>query len=211
MNGLPIRICSIPVLLCAVSGLLAADLETQNVFEVSVPVSGRTELIAHSQVRTADYLRDLFQVRGGAIVNYRLRPRLTLIGGDYYVEDEAPRRWRATNRLFGGIGLAFRRKVTIETRTLAERHFRIEGPDYWRLRQRVRVVLPLRLSPYFSAEYLTRVRRLDSGRFLAGIRPSLGENLQFELAGGYYLYAMPGDSPAYVIFTAVRYRFHKKG
>jgi hypothetical protein len=81
------------------------------------------------------------------ILNYRFRPDVTLIGGDYYVRDEALPNWETTNRLFGGIGLTLRRKVTLESRTLAERHFRIGGDAYWRFRERVRVTLPLRLSP----------------------------------------------------------------
>ncbi|MCX6613721.1 MAG: hypothetical protein NTW74_23105, partial [Acidobacteria bacterium] len=102
----------------------AQDWGGLHVVNANLPLGERLMLQFHSRVRTNDNFGDYFQSRGGGIVSYRVQPKMSLIGGYYFADEEMRNGSRSDfHRFFGGANfiLPSPRKVRLEARSLLER------------------------------------------------------------------------------------------
>lgn len=127
----------------AVYPLRAADVETQHALDVTLPLRPKLELILHSHIRTQPGGLGFYQFRAGPIVSWDPTPRITLLSGYYYAQQERKidSDFIGGHRLFGGaeIAAAETRRWAFDQRFLAERLLSDAVPDFNRYRLRSRL------------------------------------------------------------------------
>ena len=136
----------IAFIFCAAAAysLRAADVETQHALDATLPVRPKIELILHSRIRTQPGGLGFYQFRAGPIVAWDATPRITLLIGYYYAQQERKidSDFIGGHRLFGGAELAVAetRRWTFDQRILTERLLSDAAPDVnrYRLRNRIR-------------------------------------------------------------------------
>jgi hypothetical protein len=157
----------------------AQDWGSLHIANANLPLGERLMLQFHSRLRTNDNFGDYFQSRGGAIASYRVRPRLSLIGGYYFADEEARSGTRSDfHRFFGGasVVLPSPSKLKLEARSLFERFAGTNSGGYFRARERMVVSFGTgKLRPYLQLEGLVQ-QGIVTGRFGAGA--------QFLMSGG---------------------------
>ena len=113
--------------LCAAAAypLWGADVETQHALDVTLQVRPKLELILHSRIRTQPGGLGFYQFRAGPIVSWDATPRITLLSGYYYAQQERKidSDFIGGHRLFGGaeIAVAGTRRWAFDQRFLTER------------------------------------------------------------------------------------------
>ena len=155
----------------------AQDWGSLHIVNANLPLGERLMLQFHSRVRTNDNFGDYFQSRGGAIASYRVRPKMSLIGGYYFADEETRSGARSDfHRFFGGASFALPspRRVKLEARSLLERFVGTSRGDYFRARERMVVSFGTgKLRPYLQLEGLVQ-QGIVTGRFGAGAQFLMG-------------------------------------
>ena len=173
----------------AVYPLLAADVETQHALDVTLPVRPKLDLILHSRIRIQPGGLGFYQFRAGPIVSWDPTPRITLLSGYYYAQQERKidSDFIGGHRLFGGaeIAVAETRRWAFDQRFLTERLLSDAAPDSNRYRLRSRLGAKTSIAPYTSHEFFFDAQGWRSNRHSAGIRWSPLPAIQFDLG---YLY-----------------------
>ena len=170
-------------------------------------LNSRTTVQLHSRLRTRDAIREFFQVRFGPIVQFNVNPRVTAIGGYYYIDQHYPGRqaaeWDDFNRYFGGasVRLVQRRKITVDWRNLAERFHTIPGGDFTRLRSRGSVNLNRRSWTTLGTFEVLRANGTTFFRTGGGISRRMYRVLTVGL--GYELRQSPSRALSHIIVTNV--------
>lgn len=170
-------------------------------------LNSRTTLQLHSRLRTRDAIREFFQVRFGPIVQFNVNPRVTAIGGYYYIDQHYPGRqaaeWDDFNRYFGGasVRLVQRRKITVDWRNLAERFHTIPGGDFTRLRSRGSVNLNRRSWTTGATFEVLRANGTTFFRTGGGINRRMTRVLT--MGFGYELRQSPSRALSHIIVTNV--------
>lgn len=173
--------------------LLAADLpptaESWTDFTGTIWRNQRTEVNGNIQLRTYPSILEPYRLRTGPIVEHRLHPKFSLIGGMYFQHLELGTgdngKWYNMTRWFGGgsYPVWHSRTVQIDGRTLAERFIGGAAPDWNRYRTRVLVNFNRRVAPYVGNELFAINSGLHTNRTQGGIRWRL--NNEMTLLTGY--------------------------
>jgi hypothetical protein len=178
-----------------------------HISNLDLTLNRRTTLQLHSRFRTRDAVREFFQVRFGPIVQFNVNPRVTAIGGYYYIDQHYPGRqaaeWDDFNRYFGGasVRLVDRPKITVDWRGLAEKFHSTPGGDFTRLRSRGGVNLNLRTwMPYGTFEVL---RANDTVFFRTGGGINRRMSRVLTMGFGYELRQAPTRALSHIIVTTV--------
>ena len=149
----------------------AQDWGSLHIVNANLPLGEKLLLQFHSRVRTNDNFGDYFQSRGGAIASYRVRPKMSLIGGYYFADEEARSGTRSDfHRFFGGASfvLPSPSKVRLEARSMLERFVGTSRGDYFRVRERMVMSFGTgKVRPYLQLEGLVQ-QGIVTGRFGAG-------------------------------------------
>jgi hypothetical protein len=168
---------------------LGANVETQHAFDVTLPLKPRLELVLHSRLRTQPGGLGFYQVRAGPIASWDVAPRISLLGGYYYAQQERQidHDFIGGHRLFAGteIALLDTRRLSVDQRVLTERFLSDAADDFTRYRLRSRLSAKGSVAPYTSHEFFFDAQGWRSNRHSAGIRCSLLPALQVDLG---YLY-----------------------
>jgi hypothetical protein len=131
----------------------------------------------------------LYQARAGPIFSWDATPRLTLLSGYYYAQQERriDRDFIGGHRFFGGAEFAVveARRFSIEQRLLGERFLSDAAPDFNRYRLRSRLSAKGAVAPYTSHEFFFDAQGWRSNRHSAGVRWSPLRAVQVDLG---YLY-----------------------
>lgn len=177
------------ILLLTASTLAAQDVESLHQFNATYRPNARWTFQGNFRLRSNRNLTNLFELRGGPLAFYTLKPRLTLIAGYYYTGQEV--RYQsplvALHRAFGGFQtpLFKNRRMSLDARTLVERFLDTPSGDYTRARQRLYWQRQAAaFMPFFSVEGLyARHRgtvRVNAG-FLRQLTPQLQLGLGYEM------------------------------
>jgi hypothetical protein len=165
------------------AGTAYGEIQTQHAFDSSIRFRW-FEPLWHTRIRTKPTGGGLFQLRTGPIFQVNLTDRVILIGGYYYTREENDDGWRTTSRPFGGAEVSWGKPVEVEWRGLLERFAVSRDPDYFRLRNRVRISPPGRIAPYVGAELFVDAHGVRSVRYSVGLRRELRED--FVIDFGYF-------------------------
>ena len=157
-----------------VQPVLGAEVETQHAFDFTLPLKPQLELILHSRIRTQPGGLGFYQVRGGPIMSWEAAPRISLLGGYYYAQQERKidNDFIGGHRLFGGAELAVldNRRLSVEQRLRTERFLSESADDFNRYRLRCRLSAKGPIGPYTSHELFFDAQGWRSNRHSAGIR-----------------------------------------
>lgn len=177
-------------LLVAVAAIVpigAAEVETQHAFDITLPLQPRVELVLHSRIRTQPDNLGFYQVRAGSILSWRIQPRVAVIGGYYYTQQEQiDNDFIGGHRPFGGgeILILEARRFSLDQRLLAER-FLSDGPsDFSRYRFRTRASAKGSFAPYTTYEFFADAEGWRSARYSGGVRWTALPVLQLDF--GYF-------------------------
>jgi hypothetical protein len=167
--------------------ILGANVETQHAFDVTLPLKPRLELVLHARARTQPGGLGFYQVRTGPSVSWDAAPRISLLGGYYYAQQERKIDFIGRHRLFGGAEVAVlnTRRLSVDQRALAERFLSDAADGFNRYRLRSRWSVKGSVAPYTSHEFFFDAQGWRSNRHSAGIRWSVLPALQIDLG---YLY-----------------------
>lgn len=194
----------------AVYPLWAADVETQHTVDVTLPVRPKLELILHSRIRTQPGGLGFYQFRAGPIVSWDATPRITLLSGYYYAQQERKidSDFIGGHRLFGGAELAVAktRRWAFDQRILTERLLSDAAPDFNRYRLRSRLSAKGSVAPYTSHEFFFDAQGWRSNRHSDGIRWSPLPAVQIDL-GYLYEHRRAGVGPArHMWLTSIHFK-----
>ena len=189
----------------------AQDWGSLHIVNADLPLSDRLLVQFHVRARTNDHFHDYFQSRGGPIAWYRLRSRLSILGGYYFLDEESVSGLRSNfHRVFGGVNYVVPtpRAIKIESRSLVERFIATPSGSYMRVRQRLWLTLGQRkVRPYFQSEGLVQ-RGLPTGRFGAGLQFSSRSGR--DLFVGYEFRHLPGAPRLQLITSTFQFRLRPK-
>ncbi len=185
----------------------AQDWGSLHVVNANLPLGEKLLLQFHSRLRTNDNFGDYFQSRGGAIVSYRLQPKMSLIGGYYFADEETRSKARSDfHRFFGGASfvLPMPSKLKLEARSLLERFVGTSRGDYFRARERMLLSFGTgKVRPYLQLEGLAQ-QGIFTGRF--------GGGAQFVMRGGRDVWVgfehRQLASGGYINLITTNYQFH---
>ena len=161
---------------------MAQDIESLHQFNAFFKPTDKLTVQSHLRVRTNENISSFFQIRGGPIATFAVKPRVSLIGGYYFigqasrVHDDIDEFHRA----FGGVSVAVLKKpkFTLEARTLVERFVSTPSGNFMRGRQRLMVQKQGKgFLPYFSVEGLAVAHR-GTVRVGVGILQQVSPKLQ---------------------------------
>lgn len=184
------------MLLAAAGPVSAADVETQHAFDVTLPLQPKVELVLHSRIRTQPGTLGFYQVRAGPIVTWRIRPRVALIGGYYYAQQEqVDNDFVGGHRPFAGgeVAVVEARRFSLDQRFLAERFLSRAAEGFNRYRLRTRIGLKGPVAPYASHEVFADARGWRSTRYSGGIRWKMLPAVQLDFG---YFYEQRRDTLA---------------
>lgn len=211
----PMRILALALAAAVAHPLWGSDVETQHAYDVTLPLKPRVELILHSRVRTQPGGLGFYQVRAGPTVSWDAAPRISLLGGYYYAQQERKidNDFIGGHRLFGGAELSLMdtRKLSVDQRFLTERFLSNAADDFNRYRLRSRLSAKSSVAPYTSHELFFDAQGWRSNRHSVGVRWRFLPALQVELA---YLYEhrRTGVGPnRHVWFTSVHWKKSSRG
>ncbi len=165
--------------------LLGQDVESLHQFNAFLKPTDKLTIQAHFRLRTNENVSSFFQVRGGPIATFAVRPRVSLIGGYYFigqasrVHDDIDEFHRA----FGGVSVAVLKtpRFTLESRTLVERFVSTPSGSYSRGRQRLMVQKQGKgFLPYFSVEGLAVAHR-GTVRVGVGVLQQVSPRMQMQM------------------------------
>lgn len=181
-----------------------------HLFNLDVAVNNRFTLQVHSRVRTNNDLSSYFQSRGGPIAFVRVAPRVRMIGGYYFIDEEtAGGNLQNFHRVFGGaeVVLPTPRWLKLESRTLGERFIGTTSGSFWRTRQRLFFTFGQgKVRPYFHTEGLIQ-RGVPLGRFSGGL---LVPTKARDVMVGYEYRQHPNGTHLHQITTTVLFRARLK-
>jgi len=183
------------------------DAESMHITNLEFTLNSRTTLQLHSRLRTRDAVREFFQARFGPIVQFNVNPRVTAIGGYYYIDQHHPGRkaaqWDDFNRYFGGasVRLVQHRKITVDWRNLIERFHKIPGGDFTRVRSRGGVNLNFRQWTTVGTFEMLRATNVTFFRTGAGINRRMNRVMTMGL--GYELRQAPNRALSHIVVTNV--------
>jgi hypothetical protein len=160
--------------------------ETQHAADLGVAIGPRLNLTLHSRGRTQPGGLGAYQLRLGPILEWTVRPSISLLGGYYHTQQQqAERDVRGTHRYFGGIELLAlkKRDYELEFRSLVER-FLVVGDDFTRYRNRLRLSSTRSVGPYLSGEWFADHDGLRSVRYSGGLRWRCSPRIDLDI--GYF-------------------------
>ncbi len=185
----------------------AGDVESLHIGNMAIELKRGWTLQLHSRLRTNHNISDLYQVRGGAIMQLQALPRLAGIAGYYYIEQEdSAGHLFGVQRGFGGAQMRVweNQKAAVDARVLGERFFAGPGDDYTRGRWRLGASSKRRsAAPFVSGEAL-RAQGVWTGRFAGGLQWTRRDGSQ--LATGYEHRQHPAGAASHVLFTVVQWQ-----
>ena len=143
---------------------MAQDIESLHQFNAFFKPTDKLTVQSHLRVRTNENISSFFQIRGGPIATFAVKPRVSLIGGYYFIgqASRAHDDIDEFHRAFGGVSVALLKnsKFTLEARTLVERFVSTPSGSFIRGRQRLMVQKQGKgLLPFFSVEGLAVAHR----------------------------------------------------
>jgi hypothetical protein len=159
------------LLMLAMPSAGVAQVETQNAFNFPWQAGKHTELTLHGRFRTRPGLLGSYQARTGVILRQEAAPRVGLIAGYYFADQENDEaQWKAWHRYFAGFDYKIAEwKGSWETRHLAE-HFDVPGAgNYYRVRHRGGWTAPTRVAPFANVEYFWDREGWRSTRWQGGV------------------------------------------
>lgn len=183
-----------------------AEVQTQHIVDSSVK-TGPVEPLFHLRVRTTPQGGGVSQVRLGPIFNFDLNDRATVITGYYYTRAKEEGDWSTTHRSFGGMeGVLWDRLFEVDARSLLEWHSLINGPDFTRFRNRVRITPPGKPGRYIGIEVFVDGEGWRSIRYSAGVRRKIAENFEVDI-GYFYENGRSGSvADRHMITTTIHWR-----
>ena len=193
------------LLAVCLDGAPAADFQSWHNFDLAVYLSGRTELVVHSQVRTHSRFTGFNQFRAGPVLNYAARPRLRLTAGYYYRDVEfSGSDWRNYHRLFAGMENPITEgRIGLQSRTYLEHCYGSGSTPFNRLRQRLLVRWNRGVSPYAAVEGFFRGDGVQMMRYAAGVRRRLSGPVRLEVS--YYYEDDKTGTDRHVVTTGLRF------
>ncbi|MCX6603027.1 MAG: DUF2490 domain-containing protein [Acidobacteria bacterium] len=195
------------LLLLGGSVLWGQDVESLHQFNGFFKPSDRLTLQSHLRVRTNGNMSSFFQIRGGPIAYFAVKPRLSLIGGYYYIgqSNRTHDDIDEFHRAFGGVQVVLLKtpKLTLESRTLVERFISTPSGDFARGRQRLLVQKQGKgLLPYFSVEGLMVAHR-GTVRVGVGVLQQMSPQLQMLM--GYEMRQYTNGRVAHVLVSNLQF------
>ncbi len=189
---------------CA-AGATAADFQSWHSFDFASYLSGRTELVVHSQVRTHSRFTGLNQFRIGPVLNYAARPRLRLVAGYYYRDVESSGSdWQIYHRIFAGMeNPIIDGRIGVQSRTYLEHCYGSASTPFNRLRQRMLVRWNRGVSPYAAVEGFFRSAGVQLVRYAAGVQRRLSGPVRLDIT--YYYEDDKTGADRHVITTGLRF------
>jgi len=162
--------------------LFGQDVESLHQFNAFLKPTNRLTIQSHLRLRTNENVSSFFQVRGGPIAFFAVKPRVSLIGGYYYIgqSNRTSEEVNGFHRAFGGVqvGIFKTPKLTLESRTLVERFVLTPSGNFTRGRQRLMLQKQGKgVLPYFSVEGLVAQQR-GTVRVTVGILKQVSPKLQ---------------------------------
>lgn len=172
------------LLALSAGGVPAADFESWHSFDFSTYITSRTEVVAHSQLRTHSRFTGLNQFRIGPVLNYAARPRLRLVVGYYYRDVESSGdRWNNYHRIFAGMeNPILSRRVGMQSRTYLEHCYGHTSTPYNRWRQRMLVRWNRKVSPYAAVETFVRSNGVQMVRYSTGAQRRVSAQTSLEVS-----------------------------
>ena len=123
-------------LLLFVAAVQAEDLETSHAFNVNFELAPKWSLLLHTRVRTFQDAHSFYQARGGPIETWQALPRLSVLSGYYYI-DQNTRLSKAytLHRMWGGgqYRVINASRWSLDGRGVYERFISEQFLDYTRL------------------------------------------------------------------------------
>lgn len=130
------------------------------------------EVTLHSRFRTRPTSKGLYQGRVGSWVGVKVAPKVAVVGGYYFTQEEDRPDWESWNRGFGGLEHQLGKWKGV----WMARHFAewFDTPpsreNYYRVRHRVGWESRERIAPYANVEYFWDRQGWRSVRYQAGTR-----------------------------------------
>lgn len=195
----------------AQSPAFADDTESLHIFNLNFEWKRGLTLQMHTRVRTFENISSFNQFRSGPVLLWQANPRLLVIAGYYYTEQNR----RVTHnpytihRAFGGGQYRVLRGETwsVDARGALERFHSDQFTDYWRARSRMLLTKKVRFGePYASAEALHE-RGAWYGRYTAGILWKV--HTRVTVGTGYEFRQAKAGPPSHVIATMIEWKAHR--
>ncbi|MBN9662793.1 MAG: DUF2490 domain-containing protein [Acidobacteria bacterium] len=195
----------------AQSSSYADDVESLHILNLNFEWRPGLTLQLHTRLRTFENLGAYNQFRGGPVLLWQANPRLLVISGYYFTDQN--RRVVHTNfdshRVFGGLQYRVLRGETwsVDARGVLESFHSDQFQDYRRVRTRTLLTKKVRFGePYASGEALHE-RGTWYGRYAAGVLWKVHPRLK--IGTGYeFRQAMTGPS-SHVIGTQFEWQAHQ--
>ncbi len=191
----------------AVSGYAEdQDLGSLHQFNLLFQTRGKFRLLVHSRVRFYNNISDFSQVRAGPIVYWDWKPRLLALAGYYLVQQRSSDTFVTIQRPWAGAQIRIRRgeRISVDWRTLVERHMYSGPGDFTRARTRAMANFQPRAGwqPYASAEALA-LKGHVIGRYTVGVNYA---NVRGHLYGfGYEFRQDVGTPGTHIIATVLQF------
>ncbi|WP_321473066.1 hypothetical protein [uncultured Paludibaculum sp.] len=186
----------------------ADDVESLHITNLNFEFRRGLTLQMHTRVRTFENLGAYNQFRGGPVLLWQTNPRLMIISGYYYTDQN--RRILHTSypihRPFGGLQYRVWRGEfwSLDARGVAERFHSSAFSDYWRFRKRAILLRETRYGePYLTGEAI-RERGAWYGRYTAGVLWAVHPRLK--VGTGYEFRQAMSGPPSHVLATLVEWR-----
>jgi len=149
------------------------DVESLHAFNVNLEFKPGWTLQLHQRIRTFENISAFNQYRVGPILLWQAKPRLTLLGGYYYIDQHrrVVHQPYSLHRIFAGgqYRVLLRESWSLDARSAMERFISTGFQDYWRWRNRALVSWKTRIgSPYVSGEALLQ-QGIWYGRYTGGM------------------------------------------
>ncbi len=186
---------------------LGGDTQSLHALNVNFDFKPGWTLQVHTRLRTQENLGSFNQFRAGPILLWQAAPRLTVITGYYYIDQNRPldQRPYSLHRIFSGgqYRVVRRENWSLDARSAMERFISTGFKDYWRWRNRALVSWSTRIGlPYVSGEGLVQ-QGIWYGRYTAGLQWKLRHKITF--GAGYEYRQAPVGPGAHVIATLLQW------
>jgi hypothetical protein len=199
------------ILLLLPWAVLAQDWGGLHMVNGDLPLNGKMTLQLHTRLRTNENFSDYFQTRGGPILFYKKAPRLTLVSGYYFIDEETQNGSLSNfHRMFGGLiwHVPTTTRVKLEARSLVEQFIGTRSGNFVRVRERLWLTYGQRkLRPYAQVEGFLH-QGIATGRFGVGGQLVLsgGRDLFF----GYEFRQQPNGTTLQLITSNFQFRLGPK-
>ncbi len=190
----------------------ANDLETMHYFDTNFVLTKDVSLLMHTRVGTFEDASTFSHFRLGPSVTWRVLPRLSILGGYLYTDQNTrvTHKHQGVNRVWPGaqVRLIARRDWKLDNRTMVERFMPSQSDDYWRFRSRGMVTRATRVGDVYASGEVFVQRGTPYSRYTGGIqvRPHPRARLTF----GYEYRDAPSGPGSHVIVTSFQWEAYRR-